>query len=148
MKKSFHPDHDDEPAGSRCWDGTLGCEQSKAEHEFRWNPRICNACTLAISMRFGVKQSDFDFLALLLAADAGLFRSAKYQGAQPEKLTMLRHTQETTIKYLLESIQKLGGDSHKIETKVMNYRKWFFEQAGLTTKEPVIASHGLPVGDI
>ncbi len=151
MKKqsSFHPDHEVAPHRSRCWDGTLGCEQNKPESEFRFHKTLCNSCVTAISSQYGINSSDISTLALLIYADSGLFKLAKYQNAMPDKLEALRRGQEIRIKQLLDSLKSMGGDSKRIESETMAYRKYFLAQAGLNQiKTPVSASHGLPTGDI
>lgn len=126
-----HPDSTPakQPRTFRCWDGLLGCEETKnAETEFKWHPRICNSCALGISLQFDVQKSDFDLLALLLSQDAGLFRAAKYFKSSPDKILALQKGQEPHIKHLVESIKNAGSNANKIELVNMNYRKWFVEK--------------------
>jgi predicted PolB exonuclease-like 3'-5' exonuclease len=135
----------------RCWDGNLGCEQFKGKDDFKWHPRLCNACTAAISTRFGVKQSEMEMLGLLLSMDAGLFRSVVYLKAPTSKVEALRAGQEMHVKHLMDSINK---DQQKIKTLVKSYTDWFYAQCEIEITKPShasgftsLAAAVLPVGD-
>lgn len=115
----------------RCWDGLIGCEETKPNHEFKWHTRICNSCVHAVSARFGIAQSHFDALALLIHSDASLFRQAKYFGADKAKVAALQAGQELHLKRLLESIQANVGNDGKNRETMARYREWFRATAGI-----------------
>lgn len=137
----------------RCWDGTNGCEEYKFKGEFRWHPRICDRCAQAMCNRFGVPMSEAEMLALLLAQDAGLFRSARYLHANPDKVTAMEKGREVYIPELFRSIRAAGANSKKIETANKAYRDWFHASLEIEVTPPKHAqgftsvATALPVGD-
>lgn len=146
---NFHPDQDEAPSRFRCWDGTMGCEQHKPETEFRWHTLICNQCVAATSARFGMKQTDFGFLSLLIFSDACLFREVVYEKAPSEKVDALKRGQEQQLRHLHEKIQMDDkGDPEKVQARMRKYRAWFRDTAfGRVSPVHVASDSALPTAD-
>lgn len=137
----------------RCWDDPLGCEAFKVSTDFRFHPRICNACSAAISTRYGVKQSEMPMLGLILTLDHGLFKSVRYLKAPADKVEALDRAKEIHVKRLMDSIQAAGANQSKIKAVHKAYRDWFYAQAEVELEKPKGAqgfasvAAMLPVGD-
>lgn len=119
---------------------------NKPETEFRWHPMICSMCCAALTARYGFKQSDIGYLALLLAVDAGMYREVVYGKAPAGNVEVLRRGQEGRLRGFFDTVMKAGRDSKAIERVTMNYRAWFRKEA-FGTKDHAPAVAAVPVGD-
>lgn len=143
---NFHPDQDVPVSRFRCWDGTIGCEQHKPEAEFRWHKMLCNQCCAATSARYGMKQSDIGYLSLLIFCDAGLYREMAYAKAPAGNIEILKRGEEGRINHLFGEITKPGMKPNEVEKRIMNYRKWFRDEA-FGRREPIRTDSALPTAD-
>lgn len=120
----------------RCWDGLLGCEEHKFKGEFRYHPLLCDGCAYAIADAYGVPRAEVEMLTLLLHMDAGLYRSAKYLNANPDKVEALGKGREVYIRNLFASVKAAGGNAEKVKAKIRAYRDWFHAEAEIEVEKP------------
>jgi hypothetical protein len=119
-----------EPHHPRCWDGLLGCEQSKSKSEFKYHPRICNTCMDALCFKYQVPHADAEMLTLLLSMDAGMYRTARYLKAEANKIGAMERFREKYIPQFLSSLKPLKS-RHEIEAKGKAFRAWWSDQIGM-----------------
>lgn len=120
----------------RCWDGLLGCEEYKFKGEFRYHPLLCDGCAYAIADAYGAPRADVELLTLLLHMDAGLYRSAKYLKANPDKVEALGKGREIYIRNLFQSVKAAGGNGDKVKAKIRAFRDWFHAEAEIEVEKP------------
>ena len=121
----------------RCWDGILGCEQTFDKGSFKAHPLLCDRCADGVALRFGISRSKVELMTLLIAVDAGLYRSAAYLKADQEKIRVLESQRDRYLRGLYETIAKIGEkDSEKHKTTMKNFREWFYDQAGIEKPKP------------
>jgi len=102
---------------------------NKPETEFRWHPLICSMCCAAITSRYGFKQSEIGWLALLLSVEASMDREVVYGKAPAGNVEILRRGQEGRLRGFYDKVMKAGSDSKEIERLTMAYRNWFRKEA-------------------
>ena len=120
----------------RCWDGLLGCEEWFSRTAFRWHPRLCERCVVALSSRYEVPQKDIDILALLLAQDNGLIVYCRYLKAEESKLKALEDAKEVRIRDLYAATKKAWSDPRKVQAVIKSFRAWVYDQAGIVLAPP------------
>lgn len=116
----------------RCWDGLNGCEEYHTADHYRWHPRICTKCTAAMCNRFQFSQKDIDILTLLLWQESGLYKSVKKLKGNQDKLDAMIRTETERVIEFWRTIQNQNDNREKIAAASIAYRKWFYDQVGLS----------------
>lgn len=133
----------------RCWDGLLGCEGYKPKSAFRLHPLVCDQCTEPMVFRFGVTRTDLELLAMVLHMDAGLFKTAQYFKAAPEKIQAMEAGREHYIGQFVKMVKPMRN-RFEIEAKTKSFRDWWFDQVGVQLpKEKTRAVKGfVAIGEV
>lgn len=131
----------------RCWDGLLGCEQHRPDHDFRFHPHLCLACVDGICMKYNINRSDVGILSLILHEDARLYRGARHDGADKDLIRKMEYGRPQYIHQIVSIIKSAGDDGGHIKSKMKTFRDWFNAQVGIGIEKPIEASAALPVGD-
>jgi hypothetical protein len=114
----------------RCWDGLLGCEQQFDKRAFRLHPLLCERCSQGVALRFSISYSDIEFMTMLLAQDASLYRTAAYFGANKDKVRTMELRRDHYLGELFQAV-RAAKDPKKVAAVGKSYRDWFFQQVGL-----------------
>jgi len=112
----------------RCWDGLTGCEEYKPKTAFRLHPLICDQCAEPLIFKFSVTRTDMELLAMVLQMDAGMYKTARYFKAKPEKIQALEAGREQYISQFVNMIKKMRN-RFEIEAKTKSFQDWFYAQA-------------------